>query len=494
MKRISIRTQRRAPFITGLLLGVLSLVGFAYSLVGTAVAAQDCDNNAVIHCGVTSVKDFVSTAQSNDNRNGQHDLHSLYAYHGLPKDQYDEFAAKARPGTVYKDGRIVVDGKVVARDAKSIGRQRIAASDFSEQVAGKSFYGNSTGVRFNSDSLPIYALLNSMGELQFAVITSCGNPTFGTVVKNSASCTMLNRTAVAGQLNTYDYTASAAASGNASITKYVYDFGDGTPTVTTTDGSKAVRHTYAKGGTFTAKVTVFASVPGNGNLQLPVVGTCTKVVTVAIPFYTCAQLTGAILDKSKFKYSFTAKANYGNGATLVSGDFTFGDGTTAKGVKPTKTGEVTVEHAYAQAGTYNASAMLYFTVNGKTVSSTNACPASITPDQPPTPTCKPGVPVGSPECTPCQYDASLPSNSPQCVPPVLPNTGAGNVVAIFGMIVVGGFMVYRHMVFRKHKAAFAAAELGTSALPLADPMSDTPLVGTPLQPQRSSRFRRKRQF
>jgi LPXTG-motif cell wall-anchored protein len=216
-------------------------------------------------------------------------------------------------------------------------------------------------------------------------------------------------------------------------------------------------------------------------------------VNVTLPFYSCVSLTGAILDKSKFQYSFTAAAKYGNGANFTSADFIYGDGTKQIGVKPTGAA-VAVTHSYAKAGSYNISAMLHFTVNGKAVTA-NTCTAVVTPTTPPTPTCKPGVPVGSSECTPCQYDTSLPSNSPQCLPPSLPNTGAGNTIVIFGGVVVAGFLVYRQLLFRKHKTAFLAAQMGSSPLPLGDPLSNQPLAGTPLaHPAKRRSLRRRRPF
>ena len=74
--------------------------------------------------------------------------------------------------------------------------------------------------------------------------------------------------------------------------------------------------------------------------------------------------------------------------------------------------------------------------------------------------------------------------------------GAGNIIAIFAAVVVGGFMIYRHLLFRKHKSAFLAAELGTSPLPLGDPLNDeAPLAGTPLVTSKKARsLRRKRLF
>jgi hypothetical protein len=409
--------------------------------------------------------------------------------------------SSAQAGEVQRDGDIVVGGKVVATGAKSVGRlASYHGSDYFKQVIGSTtYYGNTVNKTFASgvNSLPVYVLFDSQGQMQFAVMKACGNTTWGTTVKTSASCTALNQTAVSGQLNTYDFTATAAHAGNSTITKYVYDFGDGSKAVTMTNGSTPVRHTYTKAGTFKATVTVYASVPGNSNLQLPAVSMCAKTITIKLPFYNCVQLVGAILDKTKMEYSFTVTANYGNGATFTGADFDFGDGKTQTGVKLAADGKTAmVTHTYASAGNYNAAAVLHFTVNGSSVSAPT-CKALVTPETV-TPECKPGVPVGSPECTPCEYDSSLPSNSDQCVPPTtpeLPNTGAGNTIAIFAAVMVAGFLVYRQLLFKKHRAAFAAAEQGTSPLPLGDPMSDAPLTGTPLaSPSRKRGSFRRRQF
>jgi hypothetical protein len=258
-----------------------------------------------------------------------------------------------------------------------------------------------------------------------------------------------------------------------------------------TDGSVPVEHTYTKGGNFTATVTVYASVPGNSNLKLPAVSMCAKQITVQLPAYNCVQLIGAILDKSKFQYSFTVTANAVNGAIFTGADFDFGDGKSQTGVKPATPTTATVTHAYAASGSYNASATLHFSLNGADVTAPT-CKALVTPETV-TPECKPGVPIGSPECTPCQYDTSLPSNSDQCAPPILPNTGAGNTIAIFAAVMIAGFLVYRQLLFRKHRAAFAAAEQGTSPVPLGDPLNvDSPLAGTPLATKKRSlrKFRR----
>jgi hypothetical protein len=214
------------------------------------------------------------------------------------------------------------------------------------------------------------------------------------------------------------------------------------------------------------------------------------------PFYKCVELTGAIVDKSTMTFSFTATASFGNGATFSEASFNFGDGHAQSGVQPA-TGSpdsVTVTHAYTTASTFNATAVLHFNVNGRDVTAA-ACPAVVTATTPPTPECKPGIPVGSAMCTPCPTDTSVPANQcPVTPPPALPNTGAGDTIAVFGAVVVVGFLVYRQFIFRKHRAAFLAAQQGTSPLPLGDPLNQSPDSVVAAQARRHHTFRRKRQF
>ncbi len=489
---------RKLAFGAGMMLALAVLAGVSLMTVSKASAAT-CDSDAIIYCGFTTPTEFINKVKGNSSGNGHNDLQAIYAYYGLKSSDYSNFVSNAKAGTAYLDGRVVVDGKTVATAGKSIGREAsMQGANPSRIVIGSStYYGNDNNKIFVSDAIPVYVLFNSQGQMQFAVMKACGNPVYGNVTPTAASCNSLSETPVSGQLNTYDFTAKANTAGNATVTKYVYNFGDGTPSVTATDGSKPVRHTYAKAGNFTASVTEYASVPGNSNLQLPAVSLCTKAIKVTLPFYNCTQLTGAILDKTKYNYSFTATANYGNGATFTSADFSYGDGTSQLGVKPTTATTVTATHTYPKAGSYNIAATLHFMVLGKAVTAAYNCTASVTPTTPPTPTCKPGVPVGSPECTPCAYDSSLPSDSTQCVPTELPNTGAGDTIAIFAGVMAAAFLVYRQVLFGKHRAAFKAAQQGTSALPLGNPLSpDAPLEGTPLAPpaqpaKRSLRRRRQ---
>jgi hypothetical protein len=288
--------KKQVSFIAGLLVvaaGLLGAVGFTAS---RAYAAVDCDNNAIIKCGFSSPTDFINKVKVNDSLNGHHDLQAIYNYFGLTSAQYSDFISHAVLGEARRNGDIVVNGQVVATGATSIGRiaSYHGSNYFTKNIGGVNYYGNVNDKTFapGVQSIPVYVWFDEQGTMKLAVMGACGNPDFGNVVKTSASCSALTQTPVAGKTNTYDFTASAAKTGNATIKTFVYDFGDGSPTVSTTDGAKAVRHTYTKAGTYTASVTVYASVPGNANLKLPSVSLCTKTITVKLPFYECVQLVG----------------------------------------------------------------------------------------------------------------------------------------------------------------------------------------------------------
>ncbi|MBL8121319.1 PKD domain-containing protein [Candidatus Saccharibacteria bacterium] len=584
-------TKNQAIFLAGLFFSLVGLTGVGSVAYATSA---DCDSNAVMYCGFGGTVNFIEKAQKNDSGNGHQDLQSIYAAYGLPSTEYGNFTQKARTAYVYKDGSIKVDGVVVGTGAVSWGRNQALHSGTgmqTKQVGSTTLYGNTTSRTFNSDGLEGRVLFDNSGTPKFVVLRSCGNPVTGTFTKSDADCTMLNKAPVSGKADTYNFTTTASATGNAKLTKFVYDFGDGTPTVTTTSATQVVSHTYTKPGKWTAKVTVHASAPGgvtvvktcqtaievlqayadcvqlnaavvnqadkytwnytakmkygnganfvgadfdfgDGTKQTGVKSadgqmvsarhtytkgsdyvvvatlhftengtsvrkTCQHTQTVVNPYGKCVQLGGAILDRNKYSYRYVATMDYGNGASFIDADFDFGDGKTATGIKSTDGKTVSIDHTYAQAGNYSTRATLHFSINGQTQAAP-ACAALVTPTTPPTPECKPGVPVGDLRCNPCQYDANYPaSDTVHCVAPAsttLPNTGAGNVVAISAAVLVAGFLWYRHLLFKRHKAAYLAADFGISPLPLGEPLeSDAPLAATPLASARNRLTLRRRQ-
>lgn len=388
--------QQTVTFFAGIAAVLLFAVS-SFALAPKVYAADDCGPNAIMKCGFSSSADFIKNVRANNDGNGGSDLQRIYSHFGLNKADYDRFVSTAKSGTVYKDGRVVVGGQTVLKDANSIGRTKLdGRHNKSMVIVSTTYYYGATSRVFLSNSIPAKVMFDSAGNAEFVVLTDCGNPVWGTKVPSSAKCDLLKASPVSGQNGKYNFTTQASKTGNAKITKYVYKFDDG-KSVTMTSGSTAVPYTFAE-GSHKVSVTVFATVPGGTTIET----TCETVVTV-----------------------------------------------------------------------------------------------SSTPKE-----CKPGIPIGDKRCNPCPYDSSLEITDENCkkaeVTETLPNTGAGNFIALTSAALIGGYLFYRQRLFKKrNKEAFEAAEVGASPLPLADPLAtDDPLAKTPLEPKQPVRstLRRRRQF
>ena len=139
------------------------------------------------------------------------------------------------------------------------------------------------------------------------------------------------------------------------------------------------------------------------------------------PVYTCDMLTVNKLGGREIeaKVNYTAK----NGATLKTVTYDFGDNST-----PLTTDKTDVKYTYAKDGDYSVTAKMLFSVNDKdqTVTSSN-CAQTVsftTSSTPETPTAP-----GTPEA--------------------LPNTGAGNVIALFAVASAAGAVAYRLFLARR---------------------------------------------
>lgn len=497
----SVPKRKTIPFFAGLALALLTLVGGVGFSVHK-VSAADYSGNAIMYGGFSSASGFIQQIKNNDS--GRHsDLAAVYANYGLTSADYNKFVTYSLPGTDYRDGHITVQNNgqemTVATGVKSIGRQLgpQGSGAFSQVINGVTYYGNSNDKAFAAgiSSLPVQVFFSAQGIMQFAVIKDCGNPTHGTSVVPSAECRALNMTKSSTQANTYSFSANVTQNENL-FTKFVYNFGDGT-SQTTTNPSTVVSHTYKTAGNFQVSVTPYVKLPGNPERPISV-GPCVHTISIVMPYQSCVNLVPAIVDKSKYIYKVTVNLKYGNGSTPTKAAITFGDGQTATLTSLASNTSYVTTHTYPNDNrTYNLAASVSFTSNGTTVTAPT-CTAMIPPNaQPPVSTCKPGIPVGDVRCNPCPTNPSVPATDTQncqTPPPSLPNTGAGNTIAIFAAVVIAGFLVYRTVLYRRHKAAFVAAQMGTSPLPLGDPLSDTPLTGTPLASKLPKSFRRKRQF
>lgn len=358
---------------------------------GTAAAAG-CDDFAIMYCGATSASNFISKI----NNDGRHQDHkAVYADFGLVPAQYGKFASSAQQGVIHKDGSITVNGTVVGRSTMNIGRVHSGGFDTPVHINGNTYWGGSFDGTYHADSADVMVMFNDKGIMQFAVISSCGNPQRLTPVTPQYSCNNLRKTKVSK--NTYEFTTRASASQGAQVVKAVYDFGDG-DSRTVTDLSTPVRHSFSKDAT--VRVTVYVKVPGGSVVTTTGADCVTKISfekpPTPTPTAVCKRLTATLLDNSTRNYRFVATAQFDAGVTFSGADFTFGDSTIMRDLKPNGN-TVTVRHAFSKAGTYTVTAVLHFkTAND---SGSSSCQTTVTPTTTVS-ECKPGVPSGSPECQP----------------------------------------------------------------------------------------------
>jgi PKD repeat protein len=403
--------------------GVALTANFATS--GSHASAATCDTNNILPCGYSTIGDFVSKYKAND----KGDYPAIYSAFGLDPSEIDRLSKTAKMGVAYRDGTVKVDGKVVATDAVSLGREKKSYST-TVNIGGKTYYQDRDQDAFRSD-IPALVMMNG-DQFEFAALTACGNPVKGhpTGKAPEYSCNMLNVT----QKNrtTFNYTTDVTALNGAKVAKLVYEFGDGT-SQTVTSASQTVTHEYAKEGSFTTKVTVYVSV--NGETKTVTGAKCAKPVEVKpvpeTPAYACSALTPTTINKENRQYRFTAKTTQSGGATLKDVNFNFGDGQTVTGVKPSDASTAMSEHTYAKAGDYTIVATVNFNVAGNVKSVT--CQTKISPEQTPPQECKPGIPVGDSRCTECK--PGVPAGSKECTPQELPNTSA---VSVLGGTIGGG--------------------------------------------------------
>lgn len=152
------------------LVGILSmclLVASSLTVFAPApkVAAADCDANAIIYCGVTSVSNLKAKYRKNQGGN----LQAIFAHFNIPNEAYmDGMVA----GSVTKSGEVWVMGEKVAVGAVTAGRQYMPGSD---KIPGIEAYKRQPSVSFRSNSLAALVKIQN-GRFHSAVIMSCGNP------------------------------------------------------------------------------------------------------------------------------------------------------------------------------------------------------------------------------------------------------------------------------------------------------------------------------
>ncbi len=138
---------------------------FASGPALSAQASGDCDNNAIIRCGVSSLTDLKQKYRENQAGNVQ----AIFQHFGISSEAaMDGMVA----GRVTKSNEVYVGNELVATNAVTAGRQNMPGST---PILNGAAYQRPPSVSFRSSSLPALVKMEN-GQFKSAVIMSCGNP------------------------------------------------------------------------------------------------------------------------------------------------------------------------------------------------------------------------------------------------------------------------------------------------------------------------------
>lgn len=181
------------------------IVGVVAAIVGLAIwipqANAACDNVAIIRCGVNSHQQLVDKYTEN----ARH-TQTVYSAFGISASDLSGFTE----GTVYKDGRVVVDGETVATNAVTAGYNWGEGDPNRKQIAGTDAYMYSTSQLTSDARRSMVKMVD--GKFKFAVIYDCGNPVKATPkptpppVKEIRVCDLTTRKIVTIKESDFDET------------------------------------------------------------------------------------------------------------------------------------------------------------------------------------------------------------------------------------------------------------------------------------------------
>lgn len=147
------------------------------ALVPQHAAAADCDSNAVIRCGVSSVGDLMNKYNNGDGQNSAASIRAIFSAFGISAADIQAMRGNAQMGTVTSGGNVSVGNQLVATNAMTGGRQNMPGST-RHANGGVVFFTRPPRVSFRSSPLTAIVVMQN-GVFKFAILTSCGNPVIG---------------------------------------------------------------------------------------------------------------------------------------------------------------------------------------------------------------------------------------------------------------------------------------------------------------------------
>ena len=145
------------PVVSGVLVGSVLALGV---MAGPFIkannvnfnSARDCDSNAVLRCGAMSIGELTSKYQNSPG------TPKIYEYFDISRQDISNIRKDVVAGKVNENGNVTVNGKLVATDAITAGRQNMPGST-KVTYKGVTFYKRKPSVSFQSNSLDSYVVM-----------------------------------------------------------------------------------------------------------------------------------------------------------------------------------------------------------------------------------------------------------------------------------------------------------------------------------------------
>ena len=252
------------------------LLGFAVALVAVATigvvqldanaldSTRDCDQYAVVYCGTMSEQEARNKYNNGDNA-------AIFRDFGISQNEITGM----KPGVVYRDGTVRVDGRIVARDAQTAIRH----------FSGGNIPGSATAKRVSvsrmADSQTALVKFDQDGKFMFAIMKPCGNPVTGTPTpppaQPSAACKSLTVTKL--ERTKFRFSAQATIKDGAKVRGYSFQvIKNGkvvdTKRISSTKLSASYTYTQTKAGSYKVRLTALTSEGEKSG------GNCVKEFTV----------------------------------------------------------------------------------------------------------------------------------------------------------------------------------------------------------------------
>ena len=375
---------KEKPFIFLALLAIL--VGGA-TIFNASALVGDCDSNAIVYCGGFKEGGSSTANQTYLNKNiskrhGPANVGKIMGHYGIDTGRI----ASLPVGEVRQDGTIWLNGKPVATNAKTTGRQELSGVQNTrvDLGGGVVIYERSTSRSIPGGGAKAWVKLDGNGKFLYAVLRSCANPTTGTptytppppppppptgaVKCDALAVEKLSRTK-------FKFTVKGSKSGAAKLTGYLINFGDGGAGGSATSKTSAsYTHEYKTTGSY--KIQAGAAGSLNGKTIGDGGPSCAKTVQVeaATGAVKCDALAVEKLSRTKFK--FTVKGSKSGAAKLTGYLINFGDG--GAGGSATTNTTASYTHEYKKTGNFKIQAGAAGELNGKKIGDGGpSCAASV---------------------------------------------------------------------------------------------------------------------